>query len=71
MHIYRTLVQPFSYEYMQNPDVKKRLKAFDDEITTKLVNNDTLEDDEDPLEGWHLDDTTDIENFIFAIQSRG
>ena len=40
---------------MQNPDVKKRLKAFDYNISTKIANKYILADSEDPPEGWHLD----------------
>ena len=48
VHISPISVQPFSDEDTQNPDVKKRLKSFNENISTKLANNETLEDVEDP-----------------------
>ena len=50
LHIYRTSVQPFSDEGMQNLEVNKRIKASNDKISAKLVNNEILEDDTDPPE---------------------
>ena len=43
-----TLVQPFSDEDKGNPDVNKRLKAFDDNIATNIANNEIIKDSEDP-----------------------
>ena len=62
VHISCTSVQPFSDEDMRNPDVKKRLKAFDDKIAAKLAKNEILADAEDILERWHLDDTADLDD---------
>ena len=62
MHISCKLVQPLSDEDMRNPDVKKRLKAFDDKIAAKLANNETLADAEYPTEGWHIEDIADLDN---------
>ena len=56
-----TLVQPFSDTDMQNPDVKKKLKAFDDNIATNISKNEILADSKYPPEGWHSD-ADDIEN---------
>ena len=53
--ISRTTVQPFSDEDMRDPDVKKRLKAFDDKIAAKMRKNEVLLDEEAPPEGWNLE----------------
>ena len=47
---------------MQNLDVKKRLKAFDEKITLNLANNEIITDAEDPPEGWHIDDAADLDD---------
>ena len=62
LHIYRTSVQPFSDEDMQNPGVKKRLKSFYDKISVNIANNETLVDAEYPPELWHIDDTAYLDN---------
>ena len=49
-----TLVQPLSDKDMLNPEVNKRLKAFDDNITANIANNDILVDNENTPEGWHI-----------------
>ena len=46
---------------MWNPDVRKRLKEFDDRINEKLANNEIIADAEYSPEGWQLD-ANDIEN---------
>ena len=47
---------------MWNPDVKKRLKPFNDKIAEKLANNRIIEDSEDSPEEWHLDDASKIDD---------
>ena len=40
---------------MKKPDVNKRLKVFDDNISANIANNNIIANSEDPPEGWHLD----------------
>ena len=62
MHISHTLVQPFYDNCIRKPDVKKRLKVFNDKISAKFAKNETLADSEDHSEVWHLDDTAELNN---------